>query len=73
MGSAPLRCTVLRPSHRLCVFWQNRELQIMKMLDHVNVTTLHNYFYTEGEKVSVPFCYEARAPRARQSLSRQSF
>ena len=32
---------------------QNRELQIMKMLDHGNVTTLHHYFYTEGEKVSV--------------------
>ena len=30
---------------------QNRELQIMKMLDHGNVTTLHHYFYTEGEKV----------------------
>ena len=29
---------------------QNRELQIMKMLDHGNVTTLHHYFYTEGEK-----------------------
>lgn len=34
----------------LCVP-QNRELQIMKMLDHGNVTTLHHYFYTEGEKV----------------------
>ena len=24
----------------------------MKMLDHINVTTLHHYFYTEGEKVA---------------------
>jgi len=31
--------------------FKNRELQIMKMLDHVNVTTLHHYFYNEGEKV----------------------
>ena len=31
--------------------FKNRELQIMKMLDHVNVTTLHHFFYTEGEKV----------------------
>jgi len=30
--------------------FKNRELQIMKMLDHINVTTLHHYFYTEGEK-----------------------
>jgi len=30
--------------------FKNRELQIMKMLDHGNVTTLHHYFYTEGEK-----------------------
>lgn len=30
--------------------FKNRELQIMKMLDHVNVTTLHDYFHTEGEK-----------------------
>ena len=31
--------------------FKNRELQIMKMLDHVNVTTLHHFFYTEGDKV----------------------
>ena len=30
--------------------FKNRELQIMKMLDHGNVTTLHHYFYTEGVK-----------------------
>ena len=30
--------------------FKNRELQIMKMLDHVNVTTLHHFFYTAGEK-----------------------
>ena len=30
--------------------FKNRELQIMKMLDHVNVTALHHYYYTDGEK-----------------------
>jgi len=35
--------------------FKNRELQIMKMLDHVNVTTLLNYFYTEGEKADETF------------------
>jgi glycogen synthase kinase 3 beta len=30
--------------------FKNRELQIMKMLDHVNVTTLHHYFYNSGDK-----------------------
>ena len=29
---------------------QNRELQIMKMLDHTNVTTLLHYYTTDGEK-----------------------
>merc|ERR1719486_286428 len=30
--------------------FKNRELQIMKKLDHTNVTTLLHYYYTEGEK-----------------------
>jgi glycogen synthase kinase 3 beta len=30
--------------------FKNRELQIMKMLDQSNVTTLLHYFYTEGDK-----------------------
>mmetsp|Transcript_53224 Transcript_53224/g.122293 ORF Transcript_53224/g.122293 Transcript_53224/m.122293 type:complete len:372 (-) Transcript_53224:619-1734(-) len=30
--------------------FKNRELQIMKMLDHANVTTLHHSFYTQGDK-----------------------
>lgn len=34
--------------------FKNRELQIMKMLDHVNVTTLHHFFYNEGDKVHGP-------------------
>ena len=42
------RGTRLTPS--ILAIVQNRELQIMKMLDHGNVTTLHHYFYTEGEK-----------------------
>ena len=48
-------CGVLPPSGKrltpsVLAIVQNRELQIMKMLDHGNVTTLHHYFYTEGEK-----------------------
>jgi len=53
---------------------QNRELQIMKMLDHGNVTTLHHYFYTEGEKAkrcprTLPELHSAFSalPRARTS------
>mmetsp|Transcript_1131 Transcript_1131/g.3552 ORF Transcript_1131/g.3552 Transcript_1131/m.3552 type:complete len:383 (-) Transcript_1131:14-1162(-) len=30
--------------------FKNRELQIMKMLDHHNVTVLHHFFYSEGDK-----------------------
>ncbi|KAG8457985.1 hypothetical protein KFE25_012656 [Diacronema lutheri] len=30
--------------------FKNRELQIMKMLDHANVTVLHHNFYSEGDK-----------------------
>ena len=33
--------------------FKNRELQIMKMLDHANVTVLHYNFYSEGEKVTL--------------------
>ena len=61
--------------------FKNRELQIMKMLDnHVNVTTLHHFFYTEGEKAHAALATPppppplagastpsfARAPRCRQ-------
>ena len=41
---------IIRAVDQLLCLRQNRELQIMKMLDHGNVTTLHHYFYTEGEK-----------------------
>jgi len=30
--------------------FKNRELQIMKMLDHINVTVLHHNYYSEGDK-----------------------
>jgi len=30
--------------------FKNRELQIMKMLDHTNVTALHHFYYTDGNK-----------------------
>ena len=67
------RATPLTPAFLAIV--QNRELQIMKMLDHGNVTTLHHYFYTEGEKVkrcsrtlpelrsAFSACFASRAPR----------
>tara|TARA_B100000524_G_C23644659_1_gene367987 strand:+ start:677 stop:1663 length:987 start_codon:yes stop_codon:yes gene_type:complete len=35
--------------------FKNRELQIMKMLEHTNVTTLHHFFYSEGEKPDETF------------------
>ena len=31
---------------------QNRELQVMKLLNHPNCTTMHTYFYTQDEKTS---------------------
>ena len=35
--------------------FKNRELQIMRRLDHCNIVKLKYYFYTSGEKVS---CFE---------------
>lgn len=32
---------------------QNRELQIMRKLDHCNIVRLRYFFYSSGEKVSV--------------------
>ena len=73
------RATPLTPAFLAIV--QNRELQIMKMLDHGNVTTLHHYFYTEGEKVkrcsrtlpelrsAFSACFASRAPSPRPPLT----
>ena len=36
--------------------FKNRELQIMRKLDHCNIVKLRYFFYTSGEKVSV-FCF----------------
>ena len=33
--------------------YKNRELQIMKELQHPNVITLQHAFYTQGDKVSI--------------------
>lgn len=32
---------------------QNRELQIMRRLEHCNIVKLKYFFYSSGEKVSV--------------------
>lgn len=38
--------------YSLCVIaWQNRELQIMRKLDHCNIVRLRYFFYSSGEKV----------------------
>jgi hypothetical protein len=65
---------------RILAIVQNRELQIMKMLDHGNVTTLHHYFYTEGEKVKrclrtlpgLRSAFPASLPRAPRRPARPS-
>jgi hypothetical protein len=44
----PLRCDV-----RVCVSPQNRELQIMGIMDHCDVISLKHCFYSKGEKVSM--------------------
>jgi len=41
---------------------QNRELQMMRLLDHPNVITLHYFFYStrKGYKVMNSSCYLSR-------------
>ena len=53
--------------------FKNRELQIMKMLDHTNVTTLLHYFYTEGEKAEETYLNLVMdfVPQTVYSMSRQ--
>ena len=44
--------------------FKNRELQIMRRLDHCNIVKLKYYFYTSGEKVFVNYvhsCHETNA------------
>lgn len=36
--------------------FKNRELQIMKMLHHVNIVSMKHYFYSTGEKVCLLKC-----------------
>lgn len=35
----------------ICIEFQNRELQIMRKLEHVNIVKLKYFFYSAGEKV----------------------
>ena len=53
--------------------FKNRELQIMKMLDHTNVTTLLHHFYTEGEKAEETYLNLVMdfVPQTVYSMSRQ--
>ena len=39
-------------------FFQNRELQIMRKLEHQNIVKLKYFFYSAGEKVSSLFLSE---------------
>jgi len=32
---------------------QNRELQIMRKLDHINIVMLRYFFYSSGDKVTL--------------------
>ena len=43
-----------------CLF-QNRELQIMRKLDHCNIVRLRWFFYSSGEKVSIDFDIDKRS------------
>lgn len=36
---------------KLSLFFENRELQIMRKLDHCNIVRLRYFFYSSGEKV----------------------
>ena len=38
--------------------FQNRELQIMRKLEHLNIVKLKFFFYSAGEKVSVYVSYK---------------
>jgi hypothetical protein len=40
------------------IFFQNRELQIMRKLEHQNIVKLKYFFYSAGEKVSSLFLSE---------------
>ena len=39
------------------LFFQNRELQIMRKLDHCNIVRLRWFFYSSGEKVNYSLSY----------------
>jgi len=34
--------------------WQNRELQIMRIVRHPNIVQLKAFYYSNGERVSFP-------------------
>ena len=44
--------------------WQNRELQIMRNLEHRNVVDLKYYFYSAGTKACTVHCQVSRLIRS---------
>lgn len=42
---------------RVFLSLQNRELQIMRKLDHCNIVRLRYFFYSSGEKVQLVICF----------------
>lgn len=38
-------------------FFQNRELQIMRRLEHCNIVKLKYFFYSSGDKVTILFLF----------------
>lgn len=40
-----------RPRLTLRLFFQNRELQIMRLVSHPNVVDLRAFFYSNGDRV----------------------
>lgn len=52
----------ITPNFRVILFFfQNRELQIMRKLDHCNIVRLRYFFYSSGDKVSPQLFYSSAA------------
>lgn len=51
--------------------WQNRELQIMRKLDHCNIVRLRYFFYSSGEKVQPFFPLRFQHVFSQESISKK--
>lgn len=47
---------------------QNRELQIMRRLEHCNIVKLKYFFYSSGDKVTILFLSISSSPRPYEIL-----